>query len=236
MFMLITISGPDGSGKTTQAKKLLNAFNEVGLNVASITDVIKDFNYESGCDLYLSNLYNHLKKFDVIHTRFRLHSRENAMVMDELEISPIGNFKLATLSAYTAYYDYVQFNKYVNEPLKKDGKILICDKYAFDDIAFKSTYGCQYDWMKKLYYNITLPDIGFYLDVEPCTIMERNLYRPDGRIIFYENSRNICRLKYHYERIVNDYNLTKINGNQSKDEIYNEILKEIKVKYKKLNL
>lgn len=236
MFMLITLSGPDGSGKTTQAKKLLNAFNKVGLNAISITDIIKNFNYESGYDSYLNNLYNRLKKYDVIHTRFRLHSRENAMVMDELEVSPLGNFKLATLSAYTAYYDYIQFNKYVNEPLLKEGKIIICDKYAFDDIAFKSTYGCQYEWMKKIYYDITLPNIGFYFDVNPNTIMERNLYRPDGRIVFYESFRNTCRLQYYYERIIEDYNVIKINGNHLEDEVYNELLNKLKAKCDKLSL
>lgn len=234
--MLITISGPDGSGKTTQAFKLLTAFNNVGLSVISLTDVIKDFYYENGCSSYLTDIYNYLKNFDVIHTRFRLHSKENAIVMDELEVSPVSSFRLATLSAYTAYYDYVQFDKYVNGPLIREGKIIICDKYAFDDIAFKSTYGCQYEWMKKIYYNVTLPDIAFYFDVNPQIIMERNLYRPDGRIFFYESSRSVCRLQYYYERLVKDYSIIKINGNQSENGVFDEMLKELKAKCDKIIL
>lgn len=225
--MLITISGPDGTGKTTQCKLLLDNFKRKGLKVTSISNIINNFNYQSGKSEDLIKFYEYFKTFDVIHTRFRLHSNENAKVMDKLEISPIGNFDLAILSAYTAYYDYVQWYKYVNEPLLKEEKILLCDKYAFDDIAFKTTFGCQYEWMKKIYYNIDLPDIGFYIDLEPETIIERNLNRPDGRIIFYDNTKNVRRLQYNYGRIVSDYNLVKLNGNLSPAEISKTIAYEI---------
>ena len=217
--MLITISGPDGTGKTTQSKLLLKQFEKSGLKIAAVSDVMNNFNYESGKSDDLIYFYDYFKKYDVIHTRFRLHSNENARVMDKLEISPIGNFELATLSAYTAYYDYVQWNKYVNEPLLKDGKILLCDKYAFDDIAFKTTFGCQYEWMKKIYYNVAMPDIAFYVNLDPNTIIERNLNRPDGRIVFYDNVKNVKRLKYNYSRVVNDYNLIEINGNMSPEDM-----------------
>ena len=229
--MLITISGPDGTGKTTQCKLLLDNFNQSGLKVTSIANIINHFNYQSGKSEDLIKFYEYFKDFDVIHTRFRLHSSENAKVMDKLEISPIGNFDLATLSAYTAYYDYIQWHKYVNEPLLKEGKILLCDKYAFDDIAFKTTFGCQYEWMKKIYYNIELPDIGFYMDLEPEIIIERNLNRPDGRIIFYDNAKNVRRLQYNFSRIVSDYHLIKLNGNLYPKEINKMITYEISKRF-----
>lgn len=229
--MLITISGPDGTGKTTQCKLLLNNFKQKGLKVTSISNIINNFDYQSGKSEDLIKFYKYFKSFDVIHTRFRLHSNENAKVMDKLEVSPLGNFDLATLSAYTAYYDYIQWYKYVNEPLLKEGKILLCDKYAFDDIAFKTTFGCQYEWMKKIYYNVDLPDIGFYMDLKPETIIERNLNRPDGRIIFYDNTKNVRRLQYNFERIVSDYDLIKLNGNLCPLEISRIITHDISNKF-----
>lgn len=229
--MLITISGPDGTGKTTQCKLLLKKFEHKGLKITAVSDVMNNFNYQSGKSADLINFYDYFKNYDVIHTRFRLHSNENARVMDKLEISPIGNFELATLSAYTAYYDYIQWNKYVNGPLLNDGKILLCDKYAFDDIAFKTTFGCQYEWMKKIYYNVELPNIGFYMDVNPKTIIERNLNRPDGRIIFYDNIKNVRRLQYNYSRVVNDYGLINLNGDMSPEKISQTVVKEISKKF-----
>lgn len=222
--MLITISGPDGTGKTTQCKLILEYMKNKGFKVASVSDIVDGFDYKSGKSEYLKSFYDYFKSFDVIHTRFRLHSEENARVMDKLEITPIGNFELATLSAYTAYYDYVQWNKYVNEPLLKENKILVCDKYAFDDIAFKTTFGCQYEWMKKIYYNVELPDLGFYMKLKPETVVERNISRPDGRIVFYDNIKNTKRLQYNYSRIVNDYGLIELDANQSKEDIHSNIL------------
>ena len=222
--MLITISGPDGTGKTTQCKLILEYMKNKGFKVASVSDIVDGFDYKSGKSEYLKSFYDYFKSFDVIHTRFRLHSEENARVMDKLEITPIGNFELATLSAYTAYYDYVQWNKYVNEPLLKENKLLVCDKYAFDDIAFKTTFGCQYEWMKKIYYNVELPDLGFYMKLKPETVVERNISRPDGRIVFYDNIKNTKRLQYNYSRIVNDYGLIELDANQSKEDIHSNIL------------
>ena len=223
--MLITLSGPDGTGKTTQCKLILKYMQNRGYSVASISDIINDFNYKSGKSEDLIEFYDYFKTFDVIHTRFRLHSEENARVMDKLEIAPIGNFELATLSAYTAYYDYIQWNKYVNAPLIEEGKTLICDKYAFDDIAFKTTFGCQYEWMKKIYYNVRLPDVGFYMKLRPNSVIERNISRPDGRIVFYDNIKNTKRLQYNYSRVVKDYDLIELYANHSTDEIHNSIIR-----------
>lgn len=36
--MLISIFGPDGAGKTTQIKKLLDLYKKAGLSTASIND------------------------------------------------------------------------------------------------------------------------------------------------------------------------------------------------------
>lgn len=225
--MLITISGPDGTGKTTQSKMLLKYFENKGYTTASVSDILDNFDYESGNISDLTNIYDYLKNYDVVHTRFRLHSRENAKVMDELEVSPLGNFKLATLSAYTSYYDQIQWNKYINEPLLNSGKILLCDKYAYDDIAFKATFGCQYEWMKKVYYDLRIPQIAFYMDVNPETIIERNISRPDGRIVFYDNLKNTRRLKYYYDRLVEDYNIIKLDGNDSPKNIQAVLLQHL---------
>ena len=60
--MLITISGPDGSGKTTQIKKLLQMYSNEGFSTASVNDVMENFDYQVGSDL--NRYYEYLKKFD----------------------------------------------------------------------------------------------------------------------------------------------------------------------------
>lgn len=225
--MLVTIFGPDGAGKTTQIKKLLKLYQEAGLSTASIHDVMPDFNYQIGSNL--SRYYQYFKNFDVIHTRFRLHTIENAQVMNILEVIPPGtDVKLAALSAYTSYHAYIQWYKYVQEPLLSAGKLLICDKYFFDDIASRSAFGCPYKWLKTIHYDTPRPDLSLYMQVDGNTLRERNKYREDGRIIHYHSSNDINRLLYYYSQIAKDEKATIIDANQSFVHIASDIQKELK--------
>lgn len=221
--MLVTISGPDGAGKTTQIKNLLTLYKQSGLTVASVNDVMKSFDYTVGTDLH--QYYEYFKQFDVIHTRFRLHSTESDIIMSILETIPAGtDIKLTALSAYVAYYSYVHWDKYVLSPLLSDGKLLICDKYFYDDVATKSVFGCPYKWLKNLYYDTLKPDFAFYINVDGATLIKRNEHRADGRIIHYQSINNINRLLYYYDQIVLDEHLVSINGNLSCKQITEAIV------------
>lgn len=225
--MLITISGPDGSGKTTQIKKILEAYQSAGLSTASIYDVMPNFDYSVGTNL--NQYYQYFKDFDVIHTRFRLHSIESDIIMSILETIPQGtDIKLTALSAYVSYYSYVHWNKYVLEPLLASDKLLICDKYYYDDVATKSAFGCPYKWLKNLHYDTQKPDLAFYMKVKGKTLMKRNEHRGDGRIIHYQSPVNVSRLLYYYEQIVIDENLISIDGNQNQNAVFSNILDELK--------
>lgn len=224
--MLITIFGPDGAGKTTQIKKLLKAYHDEGFSTASIYDVMLNFDYNVGSDL--SKYYNYFKDFDVIHTRFRLHSLESDIIMGILETIPQGtDIKLTALSAYTAYYSYIQWNKYVLGPLLADGKLLICDKYYYDDVATKSAFGCPYKWLKKMYYDTPRPILSLYMQQNAEVLMQRNLHRGDGRIVHYQNIIGTERLLYYYEQIVAEEKLKIINANQQVESIHADILLEL---------
>ena len=164
-------------------------------------------------------------RFDVIHTRFRLHSAESDIVMSILETIPQGtDIKLTALSAYIAYYSYVQWSKYVLEPLLADGKLLICDKYFFDDVATKAAFGCPYKWLKNIHYDTRRPDIAFYIQVNGDTLVKRNLHRSDGRIIHFQNQTGIERLLFYYEQIAADENIISINGNHQPEDTLSNIL------------
>ena len=104
--MIISFSGPDGAGKTTQIKKLLSYFSKKGLSVGAVQDINSNIRYTIGDDL--TSYYDYLKQFDVIHTRFRLHSKENVEIMDLVQFISTGNKWLTSYSAYTSFYDSEQ--------------------------------------------------------------------------------------------------------------------------------
>ncbi len=220
--MLISFSGPDGAGKTTQIKKLMSFLQSRGLHVGAVQDINPDVRYHLGDDL--TKYYEYLRQFDVIHTRFRLHSVENVEIMDIVQFISTGNRWLTGFSAYTSHYDAEQWNKYVTSPLLQEGKVLISDKYAFDDIAFKTAYGCDYHWLQTLHHDTRIPDIALYLKVSRDTILQHNEHRKDLYNILYQKPENTQRLLQTFEQLTVDYPLQAIQADGSPDEVFNNIL------------
>lgn len=220
--MLISFSGPDGAGKTTQIKRLLSYFKERGFKIGAVQDINPDIRYHLGDDL--TSYYEYLKQFDVIHTRFRLHSMENVGIMDIVQFISTGNKWLTSFSAYTSHYDAEQWYKYVTAPLLNDGKILISDKYAFDDIAFKTAYGCEYDWLKSLHHDTLIPDIALYLRVNRATILQHNEHRKDLKNILYQKAENTERLLKSFDQLVADYPLHAIEANASQEAVFENVI------------
>lgn len=220
--MLISFSGPDGAGKTTQIKKLMSYFRRRGLTVGAVQDINPNVRYHLGDDL--TSYYEYLKQFDVIHTRFRLHSMENVEIMDIVQFIPIGNEWLTRFSAYTSHHDAEQWYKYVTAPLLKDGKILISDKYAFDDIAFKTAYGCDYNWLRAMHHDTLIPDISLYLKVNRNTILQHNEHRKDLYNILYQQAENTDKLLRAFEQLAKDYPIHTIEADGTKEEVSNRII------------
>lgn len=220
--MLISFSGLDGAGKTTQIKLLLNFFEKRNLKTCSIYDINPTIRYHSYLDL--REYYNFFKDFDVIHLRFRLNSDENSTIMEKLEYSEFGNFNLANLAALQGFYDYYLLEKYVIIPLLKQNKIIISDRHYFDEIAFKTVYGCNFNKMCKLYSEIDKPNLAFYLKIPATTALRRNLDRPDGKTTLYQNIDHIKQLIKCFDIIKTNTSLIEINGENPLNIIHSEII------------
>lgn len=220
--MLISFSGPDGAGKTTQIKRLISYFKKHGFKTGAVQDINPDVRYHLGEDL--TSYYKYLKQFDVIHSRFRLHSMENVEIMDIVQFISTGNKWMTSYSAYTSHYDSEQWYKYVTKPLLQDGKIIISDKYAFDDIAFKTAYGCEYLWLKALHHDMIIPDIALYLKVNRNTILTHNESRKDLKNILYRKPENTQNLLNAFDCLTKDYPLIAIDANGTTEHVQNNIM------------
>lgn len=224
--MLISISGYDGAGKTTQIHHLLKYYENQELKVASIYDITPTIRYHSYNDLI--EYYEYLKNYDVIHLRFRLNSDENSQLMNVLEYSDFSDLYLAEATALQGFYDYYLLEKYVTQPLLKAGKIIISDRHYYDEIAFKSVYGCDYTYMLKMYCEIPKPDLAFYLSVSPEIVYKRNQLRPDGKTTLYQNTHLIKKLGHYFNLLLKDTELIFIDGENSIEQIHSKICGYIK--------
>lgn len=219
--MLISFSGLDGAGKTTQIENLLHAFQHIGFQTGSVYDLYTDIRYHSIQDL--RNLYDYLEKYDVVHLRFRLNSDENSLLMSELEYSNFENPYLTKATALQGYFDYIQLYRYVVLPLIRKKKVILSDRHYYDEIVFKCAYGCNYSSMRKMYVDCIKPDIAFYISGNPEEIYQRNINRPDGKTTLYSNITYIYRLNELFKQLLKDTELIEINGAQSRENIFNHI-------------
>lgn len=223
--MLISFSGLDGSGKTTQIKLLLNFFEQYKLKTCSIYDINPTIRYHSYLDLI--EYYNYFKDYDVIHLRFRLNSDENNCIMKNLEYSDFSNPYLAETAALQGFYDYYLLEKYVVLPLLQQNKIIISDRHYYDEIAYKTVYGCNFDKMCKLYSEINKPNIAFYLKIPADLSIKRNLNRPDGNTTLYQNIGYVKQIVTYFDIIKKNTSLIEINGQNELNNIYFDIINYI---------
>lgn len=224
--MIISISGLDGAGKTTQINKLLQYFDKINYQTTSIYHYTDDIRYHQCNDL--KKFYNYFVSNEVIHTRFRMNSDENNYFMNIIEYSNFDNFFLAEATALQGYYDAIQMDKYINKPLIDMNKTLIYDRYFYDEIAFKSIFGSSYKRMIKMYHDFREPDYKFYIRVSPQVIYKRNQVRKDSTTTIYQDIFLITKLSNYFEMIAKEFGLIIIDGEKSPEKIHQIILNYIK--------
>lgn len=225
--MIISFSGPDGVGKTTQISYLMKYFSQLGFKCCSIYDVSPSIRYHKQKDLL--SYYDLFQSCDVIHTRFRMNSDANNKIVNELENnSVIPNKPLAMLAARQGYADYREWFDTVICPLQATTeKILVYDRYIWDEMAFKTFYGCPFKYMEDLYADTEKPQLSLVCNANVVTIKERNLSRSDGITTLYKSSIYIEQLNNIFAQISDIYNLQQINMEKTLEDTHKDILKLI---------
>ena len=225
--MIISFSGPDGIGKTTQILYLLKYFKNMGFKCCSVYDISSDIRYHNQRDLIA--YYMHFQSNDVIHTRFRMNSDANDKLISKLEnTSIIPNKELAMLAAKQGYIDACEwFDTVVNPIQAEKEKILIFDRYIWDEIAFKTFYGCSLEYMEDLYINIERPQLSLICTASTPTIKKRNSTRPDGDTTLYKSSIYINQLNDIFTQIAEAHKLQIINMEGTPIDTHKKILQLI---------
>ena len=200
--MYIVIEGQDGTGKSTQARLLKEYYEGQGKEVVVMDE--PDGDLPQAHDLH-----------DMILTR-------------GYNLSPLTNVLLFTAARIELWHK-------IAEPVLKRGGIVISARNYWSTLAYQG-YGegisrskiirLTKDLLPEKYFK---PDFGFILTVSDKVRLERQKGRGKATETF-ESKPNEFQQKVNaaYPKIAKDFNLQLIDASGTIEEVFNEILKQLK--------
>lgn len=185
----ICIEGIDGSGKTTQAKKLVKNLQSRG--------------------------------YDAVYTTEPSDGKVGTLIRDFV-LSREDRIPIA-LEALLFAADRVDHIEAVVEPLLKQGKIVVCDRYVCSSLAYQGAAGLDLDWMDCVNQFALKPDLTLFLDVHP----ELGLARLKRKKSVMETVKNLKKVRDVYLSLVQRNRMILLDGDKSIGEVAENVLKAV---------
>lgn len=106
-------------------------------------------------------------------------------------------------------------------PALREGKIVVSDRYVYSSLAYQGAVGLDLKWIETVNKQALRPDLAFFVDVEPESVIRR--LKPKRSVM--ENLETQRKVREIYLKFVEAGRLVKIDGNKSKGEVVDDILK-----------
>ena len=106
-------------------------------------------------------------------------------------------------------------------PALNEGKLVVSDRYVYSSLAYQGAAGLDLEWIEKINEHAIRPDLAVFIDVEPETVIQR--LKPQKSVM--ENLETQRKVREVYMKFVKKGELVKIDGNRSKHEVSDNILK-----------
>jgi dTMP kinase len=120
--------------------------------------------------------------------------------------------------------DRAQHVKQVIKPALDQDKIVITDRYFFSTLAYGFT-DMDFEWLKCLNKNFPVPDITFYLKLDPAQCIKRIENRGKG-FEYFEKEESLKKVAAGYAQVVRDFPEVRIiDSDRPIPEVQNDIWK-----------
>lgn len=104
-------------------------------------------------------------------------------------------------------------------PALNQGKLVISDRYIYSSLAYQGAAGLSLEWIEKINEHALRPDLAVFIDVDPKTAIRR--LKPNKSLM--ENMETQRKVRKIYLKFVEKGLLTRINGDQPKNEVAQEL-------------
>jgi dTMP kinase len=196
--LLVTFSGIDGSGKTTLARRLVDALRAEGHDAMYFWGHWRAwYMASSGPDLGLGVLYRSLWK--------RL-----GRSMDELERHPGAKF---LFDAFTSF-DYV-YIRWRIAAIARPNRILVTDRYVADLLAYLRSQGPVKESLEGLVIGMSVPaDLSFVFALDPRLALERKRERPLAQLVRFDGA---------YRELEDSLGLVRVDASRTPDAVFDDV-------------
>jgi thymidylate kinase len=179
---LITFSGIDGAGKTTQIEHLSSYLQSRGFSVIRLS------------------FWDHVAAWSNLRAEVgqRTANFDQTQYTTEYSFSPKNNKHIrkwyltgARLALYVM--DVMRLRRLLNNPVIRNSDVVIFDRYIYDQIANISSRSTAADLYRKIILKQSpVPDLALILDTAPAAAFAR---KPEYPLEFmHENRQNFLRL------------------------------------------
>lgn len=192
----------------------------------------------SGRSTHITLLKNWLesKGHAVLDTGLKRSTLVGNVILEAKKGNILGKTTLSLLYS-TDFADQLE-NKII--PALSAGYIVLADRYIFTLMARDIVRGASKEWLKKLFGFALIPDLIFYINLEPQVLLHR-AFAKYGHLDYWESGMDIhlssdmleSFKKYHsllkgeYEEMAKEYNFIALNGRDSIDKIQTQLRRKI---------
>ena len=203
---IVSISGLDGAGKSTQLELLRKKLGHAGMECTQIQFDAEDYGEQA------QQKVEDLKSYDVVFTRLCIDWKERfPLINDFVYTDTLQNKENAMAVTSVFAGGCLQVYHECLKPLLREGVHLVVDRYWFDDIVYRGFWVDEHI-VRMLYSSIPSPDLAIFLNTPPSISYERNQQRIDGKSPLMRNIHHVNTISEKFSELARRERMFVVDG------------------------